>query len=368
MENKTLTKIKILVFYFCLIFFIFPIFSTINVHADENLIIPDVSPTIVESETNFTVSVYDPNIMVGTPYLSDVNILFDDIFYKITPQHENGEIIIKAPKVLVNKTYLIEAFTINKSGNITITVIPSQNHQINELVITPDSYTIDALKKFSVLVTDKNGQAIENATVIIQDSNDLANTAKTNENGRVFLIAPNKDTITINAKKNGYNGTTEILRVRIQKDTLNGILTHPYTPIIGSMIVLISIIIYVTYSNKFTQKKIHIQNFNKIKPKKQKKKKQDQLVPKTLMKKKKIEQIKKNVVADSGIVTSIKNEVIIQGDDSRNKKESFKWFEPTNDLQKDKKQNQKKKEKYLHGTEEIHKKIDKILEKQEKEK
>ena len=122
----------------------------------------------------------------------------------------------------------------------------------------------------------------------------MANTAKTNENGRVFLIAPNKDTITINAKKNGYNGTTEILRVRIQKDTLNGILTHPYTPIIGSMIVLISIIIYVTYSNKFTQKKIHIQNFNKIKPKKQKKKKQDQLVPKTLMKKKKIEQIKKN--------------------------------------------------------------------------
>jgi len=360
MENKTVKQLKILLFSFCLILLIFPLFGTINVYADENLIILDVSPTIVESETNFTVSVYDPDILVGTPYLSDVNILFDNIFYKITPQHENGEIIIKAPKVLVNKTYLIEAFTINQSGNITITVIPSRNPQINELVITPDSYTIDALKEFSVLVTDKNGQAIENATVIIQDSNDLANTAKTNENGRVFLIAPNKDTIIINAQKNGYNDSTEILWVRIQKDTLNGILTHPYTPIIGSMILLICVIIYVTFSNKFTKKKIYLQNFNKIKPKK---KKQNQLFPKSLMKN---EKIKKNVVADGGIVKPIEKEASIYETDSRNKRESFKWFEPTNDLQKG--QKQKKKEKCLQITDDLHKKIDKVLEKQENEK
>lgn len=347
-------------------------FSTINAYADEDLIILEVSSTIVESETNFTVSVYDPNIQVGTPYLVDVNILFDDTFYQITPQHENGEIILTAPKVLVNKTYLIEAFTKNQSGNYTITVIPSQNHQINELVITPDSYTIDALKEFSVIVTDKNGQPIENATVNIQDSNDLANSAKTDENGRAFLIAPNKDTIIITAQKIGYNDAKETLWITIQKDTLNELLSHPYTPIIISMIVLISVIIYVAFSNKYTQKKTHILNLNKIKQKKQgqqenEKKDLSVIINQTIENNE--EQMEKRGITVDSQAEPIEKELHIDQDCSRNKKKSFKWFNPTNDSPKDIKQNQKKKkDESFQGTDEFHKKIDKVLEKQEKEK
>ena len=231
----------------CFCIFLFFTFSPCI--AQEQSIGIDVSSKIVESNQNFSVSVYDASIQNGTPYLVDVTIFFDDVYYQLSSENENRELILTAPEVFYNKTYEIQAYYKDQSANASILVIPSNNFPLNDLVITVESYTIRAYEEFSILVTDKNGQAIENVLVIIEESPASQGSGITNNHGKVFLIAPNEDTITIRAEKQGYEPVTKTMNVLVENDLFHQFITYPYTPIIGSIMVLIGVICYVTVRN-----------------------------------------------------------------------------------------------------------------------
>jgi hypothetical protein len=206
-----------------LLFIIIIIPPTANPELQESSIIVEITPSIVESNQTFSVSVFDPNIQIGTPYLVNVTILFNNQYYQITPFLENGALLLTAPEVHTNKTYLIQAFTSTKTGNSTIQVIPQQNKQFTELVIITNSFIINSYEEFTILVTDKSGQPIPNVIVTIQQSSGKKVTAITDINGRTRLTAPNKETITIIAEKQGYNMAARTLQIITQDDTLTSI-------------------------------------------------------------------------------------------------------------------------------------------------
>jgi hypothetical protein len=248
-----------------LLFIIIIIPPTANPELQESSIIVEITPSIVESNQTFSVSVFDPNIQIGTPYLVNVTILFNNQYYQITPFLENGALLLTAPEVHTNKTYLIQAFTSTKTGNSTIQVIPQQNKQFTELVIITNSFIINSYEEFTILVTDKSGQPIPNVIVTIQQSSGKKVTAITDINGRTRLTAPNKETITIIAEKQGYNMAARTLQIITQDDTLTSILSNPNLPIIASVIILLIVIIFISYKNKNNQKlfRLHVKNFNK---------------------------------------------------------------------------------------------------------
>jgi len=77
---------------------------------ESSIMIIDLHPTIVSSGENFSVSVYDPTIHNGTPYLVDVTIEFNGDYYEITDESPGAELILTAPLVTTKKTYLIASF------------------------------------------------------------------------------------------------------------------------------------------------------------------------------------------------------------------------------------------------------------------
>mgnify|MGYP000200343731 CR=1 FL=1 len=203
----------------------------------------------VSSGEYFTVSVFDPSLKNTTPYLVNVLIIFNNKEYVIT-EEDNGEITLLAPQVVTNTTYMIEAYKGNYlPGFKNITVMPAK-HNYSTLVITLKSFTVDANEKFLVIVTDEEGNPIEDATVRIENFTGKGTSGFTDKNGYAYLIAPNVDEITILAQKDGYNNAVKKLMITTIPTGLNGIIQDPHTPLIIAAAFLLIAIIYVYLKNR----------------------------------------------------------------------------------------------------------------------
>jgi hypothetical protein len=325
----------------------------------------DVSPMIVESNQNFSVSVYDSSIQNGTPYLVDVTILFNDVYYTISSENEDGELILTAPEVIVNRTYQIIAYYENQSVNTSILIIPSSNTTLNDLVITADTYAIEAYDEFSILITDKNGKPIENVLVVIEQSPVSQGSGITDRFGKVVLIAPNTDTITIRAEKQGYEPVEKTMNVIVKNDMLHQILAHPFTPIMLSLIVLIGVICFVSISNMKKRKRSNDKvntDYHSV----------DRISA----------QERHNLLSTSRSILSNHTrqktpqieEILIQKSPTKKithieeiqpkiPRSSHRWFHMQDKKQKEKADEQKahSSEPWIQSTEEIHRKIDAVL-------
>ncbi len=212
----------------------------------------DVPPS-VGSQQNFTVSVYDINATneTPTPYLVGVTISFNNNTYQISLTDEDGEISVMAPSVSENTSF---ALTAQKQGyhNVTTTIMvtPFFPSTSKKLYINPEQFTVDAEKQFTITVYDETGTPISGATVGIQNHIGKGSVTVTNIQGQAFLEAPNEETITLIAQKQGYMDATEILWVNTNPGFINELFSHPYTVIIVAATVLILSIIYITFFNK----------------------------------------------------------------------------------------------------------------------
>lgn len=210
----------------------------------------EVLPPEPVSQQNFTISVFDPTIVNETPYLTDVVIRFQNTNYTITDTHPNRELILPAPQVNVPTSYSIEAFKngYNKT-NTTITIVPDSTNP-DHVIITVINDTIVANSYFTLRITDEYNTPIQNATVSIQNQQAEETDGLTNSSGYIRLRAPNQKEIQILAQKQGYEEDTVTLWVETTQDSFIDLLTHPYTPIIIAIFILIGTIIFVSIRNK----------------------------------------------------------------------------------------------------------------------
>ena len=150
----------------------------------------------------FLVSTYILNESDIPTYQVNVKIEFDGKTYQIIAEGENPELLFEAPQVSEDTLFIIKASKVGfSSDNLTINVLNKP-----QLIITPDAYTVEANKQFSVIVTDENGKYIKGATVGIQSCTGEGSTDITNDNGRAWLIAPEiHSEITLIAQKDGYS-------------------------------------------------------------------------------------------------------------------------------------------------------------------
>lgn len=225
----------------------------------------EVLPPQPISGQNFTISVYDPTIINDSPYLIDVNVTFEQMNYMITKKSPNRELELTAPDVYVPTAYTIFA---SKSGyndtNKTIIILPVGTGSPH-IVITVISETIIADTLFTLKVTDEFNNPIENATVSIQNQQSKETDGLTNETGHITLRAPNQQEINILAQKEGYEEDEVNLWVRTTTDTTTALLSHPVTPIIIAIGILICTIIFVNIKNrrKISKPKLSLNNTKK---------------------------------------------------------------------------------------------------------
>lgn len=228
--------------------------TSLTAQENTNLII-DLSSKSVESGKNFSVSVYDPQIQNGTPYLVNVTILFNNTYYFITSDNENGEIWLKAPKVDSYRLFTIEAFTENKMGNISIVVVPSIDEIVDQLVITTESYLVNANEQFMVIVTDQFGNPIKDAVVSLKNEDNTNDILLSDSDGQAVLVAPNKKNVTILAQKQGYEDAIETISITMKPSYIDSFLSNPQTPIFIALSILILSIVYVSIINPFIKNK-----------------------------------------------------------------------------------------------------------------
>jgi len=220
-----------------------------QVSAQEKQLIIDVAKEVYESE-NFSISVYIINENASPEYQIDVVIDFNNKNYNITA--ENPEITVMAPQISKDVVFIITASkTGYESAIANISVIKREAQNESQLVITPDGYTVDANKQFSVLVTDKTGNLIPGATVGIQSYTGKGSVDETDDNGRACLTAPGDcSEIILMAQKEGYTSGTEKVWINANPGLIERTLQNPYAPIAIAAIVLIFAIIFVNFRQK----------------------------------------------------------------------------------------------------------------------
>lgn len=197
---------------------------------------------IYENE-HFKVSVLDTN-QEETPYLTDVNIEFNDLPYTIG---ESAEIVLQAPEVDSDRTFVIYAskegyISSNKSIEILSTLT-------KKLEMSTDYDVVDGGDLFSVTVTDESGNPLSKVLVGIE--NIWEERSETDDDGRAWLTAPeDEDTITILAQKDGYVQDEITIRVNIEKPWWVLFVYSPYFPIILAVLFLLIVIIFVNNRQK----------------------------------------------------------------------------------------------------------------------
>lgn len=330
---------------------------------------------IYEQET-FIVSVYILEEGGIPSYQTDVTIQFDENNYQIPSEGEDPEISIVAPEVTKDNDYVINA---SKNGYYSDSAILTVLDKI-QLVIIPDSYTVEASKQFSVLVTDVYGQSISGVTVGIESYTGEGSIGTTNENGRVWLIAPkDRNEINIIAQKQDHNNAIPItLGVNTNPGFIDTLLQNQYFPILIAFFLLGAAILYVNYR----QRKSH-PLFQKMYSKKEdisnsRKNKTDvKLNPHDLDPGPKIEEIRitrnkddKNVVSLAEQQKSTEHHLSKK---QKMRKYQDEWFEGTNDIRYEidritKQIDDKGKDKWFHGTDDVRKKIDMKIRNKDSEK
>lgn len=353
------------------------------VDASKTMYIEVESSAIVSGEV-FSVSIYDPTIQNETPYLTNVVFIFNEETYQIPIDDENGEILIKAPSVLVNTTFVIEAY---KEGydpaNTTIHILARETEPSYELHITllNDEKTIKSFQEFTILVTDLLGNPIQGATVYAQESNQKEQFYITDINGTATLTAPNNNEITLITNKNGYEQGQLVISVTTQPAITDELLNHPYTPIALAALTLITVIIYVTRKKRFHNDRISNIPFKNI----QKTMKQENTIntkgellnsPTKNNDREKIHERKYPKIEEIHISSDYKTKEIISLSENKNYKElktfeKHRWFEKTSEVEKKvdtlkepiKDENT---EKWFVGTDSLRRKIDETLQEKDK--
>jgi uncharacterized membrane protein len=200
----------------------------------------------INENEHFKISVFDLD-QIETPYLIDVNLLFNGLPYTIG---ETAEIILQAPEVDSDITFEISASKVGyNSTNKSITILNNESHPPTlGLIILPEFFTVEAGQKFKVDIVDENGISASGVSVAIQSYGDIR---ITDDNGRAWLTAPDDiESITILAQKDGYSSGEIDIEVNIPRPWWNTFLISPYFPIIVAIIFLLIAILFVNHRQK----------------------------------------------------------------------------------------------------------------------
>lgn len=239
--------------------FLLFLLSGLSSSASKTMFIEVYPPQPVSNE-NFTVSVYDPNIIHKTPYLSNVNITFENNSYTITDEHPNRELDLTAPMVFTPTTFTIDARkdTYNNT-NKTITIVPTSSDS-DYIMITVITESLNAYQPFTLRVTDRYNNPIENASVSIQHTQSKESDGTTNKSGYITLIAPNLQEINILAQKNGFQEATITVFIQTQKNPTIAVLSQPFFPVFIACCILITSIVFVTLKNRRNKSEKPVKN------------------------------------------------------------------------------------------------------------
>jgi len=339
----------------------------------------------------FIVSVFDIE-QEETPYVLGVDILFNGLPYKID---ETVEIMLRAPEVDSDLSFdIIASKEGYNSTNKTITILnnDSQEEQL-ELVIIPDSYTVDAGDTFAMSIQDKNGNVVSGAFVAIQSDVDSGTTA--DDDGRAWLTAPdNKETIVILAQKDGYTQGKATIRINIEEPWWTQFINSQYFPIIIALVFLIFAIVFVNRRQKRaiysrakeitdekTLKKYNLEEKSTMPPDKNKEKLDDQSSIKDTVRIKpeqdpKVEEIRISRPRKEKEIVPVETEED-ETEKVINKKKlqerDYDWFEGTDDVRYeiDKLTGEVDEEgldKWYEGVENLKEKIDEKVKKKDKKK
>jgi len=375
------------------------IFSSNLVTAQEEGLILDVANESyeqigeIEEGEYFLVSAYILDEDNQPIYQIGVEIEFNGKIYQINIEDENFEITIEAPQVSEDTMFTVKASKTGfMSDNVTITVLNKP-----QLIITPDTYTVEANKQFSVVVTDENGKSVAGATVGIQSCTGEDYIDITNDNGRVWLITPEgHNEIILIAQKEGYiDGKPIILGVNTNPGFIELIIENPYAPILIAAALLILAILFVNFKQKKTIAKIPGGSFKEQPLKKHTTNRKNGLMPPPKVIRKpvnhhkskediriepkrgsKIEEIRINRSSKDKKIVSISRESEEKRKTSPRKttrKHEYDWFEGTHNIRYeiDKitgKIDEEGVDKWFEGMDDIRAKIDEKMKKRDKEK
>ena len=265
-DNQVVILLTLLILLFSNIFS-----SNLVTAQEEGLILSVINESYeqigeIEEGKYFLVGTYILNESGLPTYQVGVEIEFNGKIYQITIEDENFEITIEAPQVSEDTMFTVKASKTGfMSDNVTITVLNKP-----KLIITPDTYTVEANKQFSVVVTDENGKSVAGATVGIQSCTGEDYIKITNDNGRAWLITPEgHNEIILIAQKEGYiDGKPIILGVNTNPGFIELIVENPYAPIFIAVALLILAILFVNFRQKKSIEKIQ-GGFFKEQPSKQ---------------------------------------------------------------------------------------------------
>lgn len=359
------------------------------VTAQEEQLYIDTDVNEIEEGKEFLVYVYILNETEFPVYQTDVEISFNDQQYQITDSGEYPGVSIRAPSVNEDTEYNITAVKQGyESAEDKITVL----NKLPTLVVTPDEFTIDAGKSFSVLITDsESGDGVEGASVYIENVYDTGITTKSN--GRVSLVAPDEyESIRIIAQKEGYQDGYESVWINIQPSIWSELQENPNTFIAIAAILLISAIIYVTLRQrkgidsraKEISKEETLKNYgisenvtlstsDENKPSEQS----------SLQGDVRIQPQRESKVEEIRISKPRKEKTIISADDQKDEEKADsrkktidpedKWFEGTDDIRYEIDKltgeiDEEGKDKWFEGIDDIREKIDEKIRKKDKKK
>jgi len=375
------------------------IFSSNLVTAQEEGLILDVTNESyeqigeIEEGEYFLVSAYILDEDNQPIYQIGVEIEFNEKIYQIIIEDENFEITIETPQVSEDTMFTVK---VSKTGfmsdNATITVLNKP-----QLSITPDTYTVEANKQFSVIVTDENGKSVAGATVGIQSCTGEDYVDTTNDNGRAWLIAPEgHNEIILIAQKEGYiDGKPILLGVNTNPGFIELIVENPYAPIFIAVALLILAILFVNFRQKKSIEKIQEGFFKEQTSKKYTTNRKNGLMPPHKIIRKpvnhhkskedvriepkrgpKIEEIRINRSSKDKKIVSISRESEEKRKTNPRKtarKHEYDWFEGTHNIRYeiDKitgKIDEEGVDKWFEGMDDIRAKIDEKVKKRDKEK
>jgi len=347
----------------------------------------------IEEGEYFLVSTYVLNKSGLPTYQAGVEIEFNGKIYQITIEEENLEITIEAPQVSEDTMFTVKASKIGFiSDNATINVLNKP-----QLTITPDSYTVEANKQFSVIITDENGKSVSGVTVGIQSFTGEDYIDITNDNGRVWLITPEgHNEIILIAQKEGYiDGKPVLIGVNTNPGFIELIVENPYAPILFAAALLILSVLFVNFRQKKAIEKTQDGFLKEQSSKKYTKNIKNSLTPSHKVIKKpvnhhkskedfriepkrgpKIEEIRINRSNKDRKIVSINRESEEKRKASPRKttrKHEYDWFEGTHNIRYeiDKitgKIDEERVDKWFEGMDDIRVKIDEKVKKRDKEK
>jgi hypothetical protein len=251
MKKNSLSGIGLkLILMFFLISILISIFFKPVSAKDFQIIITDLNEkdiTEITEKEYFRVYIIDPLTEEATPYVHNVNIIFNENPYFLD---ETGVLELKAPEVYQDKYCAIKA---SKNGyNTTNSTILVRNNVTKKLkILTSD--IVDGGDLFSVQVTDDDQppSPISGALVFIQSDEATNDELYTNNEGYIILRAPkDRESIRVIAAKDGYIQNYKTIVINIEPIWWETLIKNNYFPIIISLIILIMIIIFVHFQQQ----------------------------------------------------------------------------------------------------------------------